>query len=137
MTLAGRIAIGDAASSAERALPRHGESRSLRRMSIVLLLALAIPVSPCAAGSPPITQDAPTTQSPQEGDRMALFKDPKDGHFDTSRWLLVTASAAAGIKTSFEDLLKLGWQPVAMLIGETVFIVALVLAAIVALRLGL
>jgi len=55
----------------------------------------------------------------------------------TSRWLLVTAIAAAGIKTSFEDLLKLGWQPVAMLVGETVFIAALVLAAIAALRLGL
>lgn len=55
----------------------------------------------------------------------------------TSRWLLVTAIAAAGIKTSFEDLLKLGWQPVAMLVGETVFIASLVLAAIVALRLGL
>jgi uncharacterized integral membrane protein (TIGR00698 family) len=55
----------------------------------------------------------------------------------TSRWLLVTAIAAAGIKTSFEDLLKLGWQPVAMLVGETVFIASLVLAAIVTLRLGL
>lgn len=55
----------------------------------------------------------------------------------TSRWLLVTAIAAAGIKTSFEDLLKLGWQPVAMLVGETVFIASLVLAAIVMLRLGL
>ena len=56
---------------------------------------------------------------------------------DTSRWLLVTAIAAAGIKTSFEDLLKLGWQPVAMLVGETVFIASLVLAAILGLRLGL
>ena len=56
---------------------------------------------------------------------------------DASRWLLVTAIAAAGIKTSFEDLLKLGWQPVAMLVGETVFIAALVLGAILALRLGL
>ena len=55
----------------------------------------------------------------------------------TSRWLLVTAIAAAGIKTSFEDLLKLGWQPVAMLVGETVFIASLVLVAIVTLRLGL
>ena len=56
---------------------------------------------------------------------------------DASRWLLVTAIAAAGIKTSFEDLLKLGWQPVAMLLAETVFIAALVLAGILALRLGL
>ena len=56
---------------------------------------------------------------------------------DASRGLLVTAIAAAGIKTSFEDLLKLGWQPVAMLVGETVFIAALVLGAILVLRLGL
>ena len=56
---------------------------------------------------------------------------------DASRALLVTAIAAAGIKTSFEDLLKLGWQPVAMLVGETVFIAALVLSAILVLRLGL
>jgi uncharacterized integral membrane protein (TIGR00698 family) len=56
---------------------------------------------------------------------------------DTSRWLLVTAIAAAGIKTSFEDLMKLGWQPVAMLVGETVFIASLVLASVMVLRLGL
>jgi len=56
---------------------------------------------------------------------------------DSSRWLLVTAIAAAGIKTSFEDLMKLGWQPVAMLVGETIFIAALVLGAVMALRLGL
>ncbi len=56
---------------------------------------------------------------------------------DTSRWLLVTAIAAVGIRTSFEDLLKLGWMPVVMLLGETVFIAALVLAAVMGLRLGL
>lgn len=39
-----------------------------------------------------------------------------------SRGLLVVAIAAAGIKTSFEDLLKLGWAPVAMLLMETVWI---------------
>lgn len=55
---------------------------------------------------------------------------------DTSRWMLVTAIAAAGVKTSFEDLLKLGWQPVLMLVGETVFIAALVLAAVLGLGLG-
>lgn len=56
---------------------------------------------------------------------------------DASRWLLVTAIAAAGIKTSFEDLLKLGWQPIAMLLGETIFIAALVMTAILVFRLGL
>lgn len=56
---------------------------------------------------------------------------------DASRWMLVTAIAAAGVKTSFEDLLKLGWQPVALLVGETVFIVAFVVLGVLALRLGL
>lgn len=55
---------------------------------------------------------------------------------DTSRWMLVTAIAAAGVKTSFEDLLKLGWQPVVMLVGETVFIATLVLGAVLGLGLG-
>lgn len=55
---------------------------------------------------------------------------------DASRWMLVTAIAAAGVKTSFEDLLKLGWKPVAMLLGETVFIVAFVLLGVLLLRLG-
>ena len=39
-----------------------------------------------------------------------------------SRWLLVVAIAAAGVKTSFEDLLQLGWMPVAMLVTETLWI---------------
>jgi len=49
---------------------------------------------------------------------------------DTSRWMLVTAIAGAGVKTSFEDLLKLGWTPVLMLVGETVFIASFVLAVV-------
>lgn len=56
---------------------------------------------------------------------------------DASRWMLVTAIAAAGVKTSFEDLLKLGWKPVVLLVGETVFIVAFVVAGVLLLRLGM
>ena len=55
---------------------------------------------------------------------------------DASRWMLVVALAAAGVKTSFEDLLKLGWRPVAMLVGETVFILFFIVAAVLLLRLG-
>ena len=55
---------------------------------------------------------------------------------DASRWMLVTAIAAAGVKTSFADLLKLGWQPVALLVGETVFIALFVVLAVVGLKLG-
>ncbi|MES2685674.1 MAG: putative sulfate exporter family transporter [Pseudomonadota bacterium] len=55
---------------------------------------------------------------------------------DASRWMLVMAIAAAGVKTSFQDLLKLGWKPVALLLGETVFIVALVVAGVLLMGLG-
>lgn len=55
---------------------------------------------------------------------------------DTSRALLVCAIAAAGVNTSFEDLAKLGWQPVVMLLGETLFIASGVLAAVLVFRLG-
>lgn len=53
-----------------------------------------------------------------------------------SRTLLVVAIAAAGVKTSFEELLELGWAPVWMLVGETVFIAGLVLLAVTVLGLG-
>ena len=52
---------------------------------------------------------------------------------ETSRGFLVCAIAASGIKTSFEDLVKLGWQPVSMLVAETLFIAGLVLAAVLVL----
>jgi hypothetical protein len=53
-----------------------------------------------------------------------------DAASNASRWCLVAAIAAAGVKTSFEELLKLGWQPVIMLIAETLFIAALVAAGL-------
>ncbi|HNW01734.1 MAG TPA: putative sulfate exporter family transporter, partial [Burkholderiaceae bacterium] len=55
---------------------------------------------------------------------------------ETSRGFLVCAIAASGIKTSFEDLVKLGWQPVSMLVAETLFIAGLVLAAVLVFGLG-
>ena len=55
---------------------------------------------------------------------------------DASRWMLVIAIAAAGVKTSFEDLLTLGWKPVALLLGETVFILAFIVTLVLALKLG-
>jgi uncharacterized membrane protein YadS len=35
------------------------------------------------------------------------------------------AIAAAGMKTNFADLVKLGWVPVVMLVSETVFLAVL------------
>ena len=55
---------------------------------------------------------------------------------DVSRWCLVVAISAAGVKTSFQDLQKVGWQPVVMLLTETIVIAAFMLAAIVVFKLG-
>jgi len=48
-----------------------------------------------------------------------------------SRWCLVIAIAALGMKTSLAALGKLGWRPVALMVAETVFLAALVLATMV------
>ena len=45
--------------------------------------------------------------------------------------------AGAGVKTSLEDLLKLGWTPVLMLVGETVFIASFVLVVVLLGGIGL
>ncbi len=49
-----------------------------------------------------------------------------DSASHASRGCLVAAIAAAGVKTSFEELLKLGWQPVILLVAETIFIASVV-----------
>ncbi len=53
---------------------------------------------------------------------------------DISRWCLVTAVAALGMKTSFKMLVRAGWKPVALMVSETAFIAAFVLAGIFLLR---
>lgn len=55
---------------------------------------------------------------------------------DVSRWCLVIAISAAGVKTNLEDLKKLGWKPVVMLVSETVIIATFVLLAIFLLKLS-
>lgn len=47
-----------------------------------------------------------------------------------SRWCLVTSIAALGMKTSFKALLQVGWRPVGLIVGETVWIALFVLVAI-------
>ena len=43
-----------------------------------------------------------------------------------SRWCLVAAIAAIGVKTSFGDLRQLGWQPVIMLVADTLFLAVVI-----------
>jgi len=46
-----------------------------------------------------------------------------------SSWCLVTAIAALGMKTSFRDLLAVGWRPVGLMVAETIWIAGFVLLA--------
>lgn len=50
---------------------------------------------------------------------------------DVSRWCLVTAIAALGMKTSFKALVAVGWRPVGLMVAETAWIFVLVLIAVV------
>lgn len=49
---------------------------------------------------------------------------------DVSRWCLVAAIAALGMKTSFKDLAAAGWRPIGLIAAETIWIAALVLSAV-------
>jgi uncharacterized integral membrane protein (TIGR00698 family) len=52
---------------------------------------------------------------------------------EASRWCLVLAIAALGTKTSLGDLARVGWRPVAIIVGETLFVGAFVLAGLASL----
>lgn len=52
------------------------------------------------------------------------------GAEDVSRWCLVTAIAALGMKTSFKDLFAVGWRPIGLMLAETLWIAALVFGAV-------
>ena len=47
-----------------------------------------------------------------------------------SRWSLVAAIAALGVKTHFREIIDIGWKPVVLMVLETLFIAGLALLAI-------
>jgi uncharacterized membrane protein YadS len=47
-----------------------------------------------------------------------------------SRWCLVVAIAALGIKTSLQQFAALGWRPIALMVGETLLLAVLVVGAL-------
>ena len=49
---------------------------------------------------------------------------------DLSRWCLVVAIAALGVKTSFQQIAALGWRPVLMMVVNTVFLAVLILGGL-------
>ncbi|MEQ5854612.1 putative sulfate exporter family transporter [Halomonas sp. EF61] len=54
-----------------------------------------------------------------------------EGLSTLSRWCLVTAIAALGIKTSFQKLAVVGWKPVILMVLETLLLLAIVLGVVV------
>jgi uncharacterized integral membrane protein (TIGR00698 family) len=48
-----------------------------------------------------------------------------------SRWCLVTAIAALGMKTSLKAMAAVGWRSITLIVAETVFLAVLVLAVVV------
>jgi uncharacterized membrane protein YadS len=52
------------------------------------------------------------------------------GH--VSRWCLVVAIAALGVKTSLQQFAALGWRPMALMVGETAFLALLVILMLLA-----
>jgi uncharacterized integral membrane protein (TIGR00698 family) len=53
---------------------------------------------------------------------------------DVSRACLVVAISALGAKTSLQKLATVGWRPIALLVGETLFLALLVLALLLLAR---
>jgi len=53
-----------------------------------------------------------------------------DAATEVSRWCLVTAIAALGMKTSFKSLVEVGWKPVALMVIETAWIFGLALLSV-------
>jgi uncharacterized membrane protein YadS len=53
-----------------------------------------------------------------------------NGMTDLSRWCLVAAIAALGIKTSLGKLAVVGWLPVILMVVETVYLCGLVILVV-------
>ena len=49
---------------------------------------------------------------------------------DISRWCLLAAIAGIGLKTQMRELAAVGWRPVALMLGETVFLAVLVIVVL-------
>ena len=59
-----------------------------------------------------------------------MSKPVTDAAAEVSRWCLVTAISALGMKTAFKNLIAVGWRPIALIVGQTLWIGALVMAAV-------
>ncbi|MBE0448133.1 MAG: YeiH family putative sulfate export transporter [Actinobacteria bacterium] len=66
----------------------------------------------------------------------AIPEPVNDAMSTLSRWCLVTAIAALGIKTSFQKLAVVGWRPVILMVLETLLLLGVVLGVVIVFGLG-
>lgn len=64
---------------------------------------------------------------------LGLLSTPvAEGATEVSRWCLICAIAAIGMKTDLREMARVGWLAVALMVAETVFMAAIVLGFVVA-----
>lgn len=100
------VIIGYIAARGEQA-PQAGTS--LRRVPLFLVAFILVVLANSAGLLPPQAKDVLS---------------------EASRLCLVVAIAALGVRTSFLELAKVGWRPALLMVGETVFLAAIVAAIV-------
>ncbi len=58
---------------------------------------------------------------------IVIPKDISEMISDTSRWCFIIALVSLGMKTSFSSLLNIGWRPIVLILGESFYLVAIML----------
>lgn len=121
--------------------PQAGDVATYVKLLRVALLAPAVCVIAVVAARA-AGQDAATPRPPipwflvvfaalVAANSLGLVAPPAaEAAGEFSRWCLVAAIAALGMKTSFKALAAVGWRPVALIAVETAWIAALVLAVV-------
>jgi len=61
---------------------------------------------------------------------IAIPEFVRDAGNVASRWCLIAAISALGVKTHFSEIVEIGWKPVVLMVLETLFIAGLVLLVI-------
>lgn len=137
--------------------PETGDAATVVKLFRVTLLTLVVAGTAFAfrhqrvAAAPPASQGAPVSKPSSLlamlpwflwlfvamvllNSTAMLAPAVQQGLGQLSRICLVVAIAALGMKTSFKQLARMGWQPVKLIVAETLWLALFVLAAVLCLR---
>ncbi len=121
--------------------PQTGDIATyVKLLRVTMLLPVVFAIAFAAARAPSRTGGAPKARLPLFLVGFAalvvvnslgwIAKPVGDASAEVSRWCLVAAIGALGMKTSFRALVAVGWRPVAVMVVETAWLFALVLTAV-------